>query len=91
MTTAKPSAAKRSRSRWFGDRLSFREVAQLSSKAEQLDELARRLDDMERQERAKADPCGYLLADIARQRRQFKAASAAAKKRAPTVLRRPTS
>jgi hypothetical protein len=71
--TNKPSAERRARSRWFREPLPFSELASLP-RAEQVDELGRRLDEIEKAERAKPNPCSRLLAQAATLRERMKAA-----------------
>lgn len=74
--TKKPSANRRARSRWFGERLSFAEVSRLSSKSEQTDELMRRLGDITKAELSKSYPSLHLLARIREEQHRLRVAAA---------------
>ena len=65
-------AHKRARSRWFGELLPLSDLASLATNAERADELWRRVDLIEQQERAKPDPCAKLLAEVVAVRQRIR-------------------
>lgn len=69
------SADRRARSRWFGERLSFAEMAGLSD-GEKRDQLARRLEDVAKLEATRSRPRKRVLNAIAATLGKVKAGAA---------------
>ena len=89
ITNRKPPATQLARSRWFGELLPFQEIGNLETKDEQIAEMIRHVDEIERQERAKPHPCGQLLANAAALRERLRRATEEANAVAPSPPKRP--